>query len=43
MSYMFDKALVLSIIYYESDSKDEKVFEEEESIEEFFPTLHETS
>ena len=29
MSYMFDKALVLSIIYYESDSKDEKVFEEE--------------
>ena len=42
MSYMFDKT-VLSIIYYKSDSKDEKVFEEEESIEEFFPTLHETS
>ena len=39
---MFDKT-VLSIIYYKSDSKDEKVFEEEESIEEFFPTRYETS
>ena len=42
MSYMFDKT-VLSIIYYKSDSKDEKVFEEEESIEEFSPTRYETS
>ena len=42
MSYMFDKT-VLSIIYHKSDSKDEKVFEEEESIEEFFPTRYETS
>ena len=33
ISYIFDKALVLSIIRAKCCSKDEKIFKEEESIE----------